>query len=207
MSEGLFQQYLSQVASRLRHDLKGGLITLKMGLESLPEEEGLKEPLLEKATELVDLSDKLILLLRMGEMKKSEVRPSSLFRQAANQLEDRYPPLKIKLKDESGEGRWLVDPDAVTYALLELAENAKLAGAATMSLEVAESGTVTVTNDGEAFPDEMERLQQLGQSGWERSGLGLSIVESCMQQHQGEFSLERETSGRPRCTLKFGLDR
>ena len=54
--EDSFQSFLSKIASRLRHDLKGGLITLKMGLESLSDEEGLKPLLLDKAQELVDLS-------------------------------------------------------------------------------------------------------------------------------------------------------
>ena len=95
MEDGEFQIFLSKVASRLRHDLKGGLITLKMGLESLPDEEALKPLLLEKSQELVDLSDKLVLLLRMGQLTPQRVGPASLFQQAANQAQNLFSPLEV----------------------------------------------------------------------------------------------------------------
>ena len=206
MTDFSFQHYLSQVASRLRHDLKGGLITLKMGLESLPDEESLKELLLEKSAELVDLSDKLILLLRMGELVRSEVRPTSLFQQIANQVEDRFPPLKVDLSTENCDKKWSVDPDAVTYAVLELAQNALLAKANTLKIKVEPDGRVFVSNDGEVLPSDLERLTQLGQSSWGRSGLGLSVVESCLQQHGGHYELGSAEDGSTQAVLTFRLD-
>lgn len=194
---GEFQVFLSQVASRLRHDLKGGLITLKMGLESLPEEEALKPLLLEKSQELVELADKLVLLLRMGGMSRQRVRPQSLFQQAAGQAEDLYAPLQVRV--ESGEGLeefWSVDPDAVTYAVLEICQNSQLAGAGEVVIRVAPGGAVFLSDNGSGGEVEAPMtLTRVGESRWGRGGLGLAVVQRCMEEHGGTLTLRPETDG------------
>ena len=211
MSRPSFQQYLSQIASRLRHDLKGGLITLKMGLESLDDGESLKPLLMEKTQEMVDLSDKLILILRMGELKPQTVGPASLFQHAARQISDLFPKLDPQVELSEGLGRWMVDPDAVNYALLELAQNATLAGAGSVKIKVEESenkGVVRFVDDGGGFPEDrtVDELMTLGQSGWNRSGLGLSVVESCLSQHGGQLAINRDSSGRTSIEMIFPLE-
>jgi signal transduction histidine kinase len=213
MSDPSFQRYLSQVASRLRHDLKGGLITLKMGLESLGDGEDLKPLLLEKTDELVELSDKLVLLLRMGELAKVKTNPQSLFRHAASRAEELFPPLKVEVIPSDGESdRWEVDPDAVTYAVLELAQNASLARAQklTIRMDSNQKGRVSVTDDGtglsDGSPEAVQGLLELGRSGWNRSGLGLSIVEGCMRGHGGSFRLDAGENGEVDAALEFELE-
>lgn len=190
-----FQQYLSKIASRMRHDLKGGLLTLKMGVESLDDEETLKPLLLEKAEELVQLSDKLVLLLRMGETKRTWIGVGGLSRHILSQVNEKFGGLEIELRLEGDEQRWFVDPDALTYAVLELVQNSLRAGAGrlVLSLGMDDSGRglVGLQDDGqglrEAGDEELTRLRDFGQSGWGRTGLGLSIVEGCALSHQGEL--------------------
>lgn len=198
--EDSFQSFLSKIASRLRHDLKGGLITLKMGLESLSDEEGLKPLLLDKAQELVDLSDKLVLLLRMGQLERKDVQPSALFQAAAQQAENLYSPLKVKVKAERGLERWRVDPDALTFAVLELCQNAKLAGAEDVLVTVSsegDQGTATVWDNGGGLPTDrsFDELTEVGVSGWERSGLGLAVARSCALNHGGSLTSPGEDEG------------
>jgi signal transduction histidine kinase len=198
MEGGEFQTFLSQVASRLRHDLKGGLITLKMGLESLPDEEALKPLLLEKSQELVDLSDKLVLLLRMGQLVPQKVRPTSLFQQAAIQAQNLYSPLEVVVQAEEGlESSWWVDPDAVTYAVLEICQNSLLAGAKRIEVHLQPGGQVSVRDDGHGVKEgaDSEKLTQVGVSFWDRSGLGLAVVERCMEEHSGSVELEAGETG------------
>lgn len=196
MNGGEFQAFLSQIASRLRHDLKGGLITLKMGLESLPEEEALKPLLLEKSQELVDLSDKLVLLLRMGQLNRQSVRPASLFQQAATQAESLYGPLQVSIiLSPELEESWSVDPDAVSYAVLEICQNSMLAGSGKVVLELHPGGVVSLSDNGQGLEGDSSELTQVGVSHWGRSGLGLAVAERCMIEHGGELSLNPGNGG------------
>ena len=211
MSAPGFEQCLSQVASRLRHDLKGGLITLKMGLESLDDEEALKPLLLEKTEELVDLSDKLVLLLRMGELRKASINPRALLQQVRGHIEDRFPTLQVSLDLDEDLANWDLDPDALTYAFLELAQNATLAGANTLFISSRQEdgwGLVRVGNDGSAVAEDVEPeyLLQLGHSLWQRSGLGFSVVDGCVRGHGGKFVLELDDQRRLCSSMQFGLE-
>ena len=198
MEGGEFQSFLSKVASRLRHDLKGGLITLKMGLESLPDEEALKPLLLEKSQELVDLSDKLVLLLRMGQLAPQKVRPTSLFQQAANQAQNLFSPLEVVVEAADGlEDSWRVDPDAVTYAVMEICQNSHLAGAKRVQVHLRPGGLVSLSDDGQGLGEgvDTDKLAQVGVSSWDRSGLGLAVVERCMEEHSGKVELAPGETG------------
>lgn len=204
-----FSNFLSSVASRLRHDLKGGLITLKMGLEALPEGEELKPLLLERTEQLVGLSDKLVILLRMGQMSPRPTRLSALLGEFRSQTRDRFPGLTVDLPTDLVVERPEVDGDALIFALLELAENAQLAGATALSLRTeASSGgfILEVCDNGEGVlaSDTTESLSILGYSRWERSGLGLSIVRRCAKGHGGDLDLARGAQGGTRAFLKLG---
>lgn len=192
----------------MRHDLKGGLLTLKMGLESLEDEQSLKPLLLEKTQELVELSDKLILLLRMGELNPQPVRPISLLKHAAKQAGELYPDLKVHVVGSEELDRWTVDPDAVTYAVIEVAQNAVWAKADELRIEFSESdgvGVVELRDNGDGFSSErtLEELFQLGQSSWGRAGLGLSIVESCMVGHGGALKVNEVGGDHTEIRLSF----
>jgi two-component system osmolarity sensor histidine kinase EnvZ len=192
-----FAGFLSAVASRLRHDLKGGLITLRMGLEALPDEEDLKPLLVERALHLESLSDKLVLLLRMGEMRSEAVRLSALLGEFRGRVADRFPALRLALPSDLGEARPRVDGDALVYALVEIAENASLAGAQSLRVQAVVQGdqvTLTMTDDGGgAEPGDLADLQAallpLGVSRWGRSGLGLAIADRCARGHGGALTL------------------
>lgn len=182
-----------------------------MGLESLNDEEALKPLLMEKAQEMVELSDKLILILRMGELKPQSVGPESLFQHSARQMSDLFPELQTHVELDGTLGRWSVDPDAVNYALLELAQNATLAGADSVKIVVGETekkGVVHFIDNGRGFPDDrsVEELMTLGQSGWNRSGLGLSVVESCLSQHGGQLAVGTDPSGHTSIEMIFCLE-
>lgn len=205
-----FAAFLAAVASRLRHDLKGGLITLRMGLEALPEEEDLKPLLLERALHLESLSDKLVLLLRMGTMRPERVRLSALLGEFRGRVADRFPALALSLPSELGEARPQVDGDALVYALVELAENSHLAGASELRVEATVDGSqvcLSLSDNGsgpaaEDAADPGAAWLPLGVSRWGRSGLGLAIAEMCARGHAGSLAI---TAGSPGLSVELRL--
>ncbi len=204
-----FASFLSGVASRLRHDLKGGLITLRMGLEALPDEEELKPLLLERAQHLEGLADKLVLLLRMGQMRRQPTRLSALLGEFRSQANDRFPLLEIELPSNFSSERPEVDGDALIFSLLEVAENAQLAGASHLKLTAenrSDELLLELRDNGEgiAASDTTDGLAALGFSRWERAGLGLSIVRRCAQGHGGDFSIRGNSDRGATVTMDLG---
>lgn len=208
-----FAAFVSGVASRLRHDLKGGLITLRMGLEALPDEEDLKPLLVERALHLEALSDKLVLLLRMGEMRPEPVRLSALLGEFRGRVADRFPGLALSFPSDIADARPSVDGDALVYALTEIAENAHLAGATTLEVSASVGPgplTLTLTDDGKGpeandAGDLHAAFLPLGVSRWGRSGLGLPIAERCARGHGGSLSLAHSPPGKGlRVVLELG---
>ncbi len=198
-----FVGFLSGVASRLRHDLKGGLITLRMGLEALPDEEELKPLLVERASQLEGLADKLVLLLRMGEMKPEAVRLPALLGEFRRRAADLFPDLQLILPDDLGSDRSMLDADAVLYALTEIAENARLAGSdhltvsgivseGLVELALEDNGSGLLESD---LADPLATLSPLGISRWGRSGLGIAIIERCAKGHGGYLALTPASEG------------
>lgn len=204
MPTDVFAEILSEVASRLRHDLKGGLITLRMGLEALPEEEELKPHLVERTEQLESLADKLVLLLRMGRLKPHPVRLTALCAELRQRLQERFPQLALEISCPPGDSKPALDSDALFVAMIELAENAVLGGAQTLAVEVAldedallwelcdDGGGMTVTAGAELTG----LLVPLGSSFWGRSGLGLAIVDCCVRGHGGELSVQSGAKGK-----------
>lgn len=204
-----FSGFLSGVASRLRHDLKGGLITLRMGLEALPEEEELKPLLIERTQHLEGLADKLVLLLRMGQMQPRATRLSALLGEFRRQAGDRFPEIEIQVDTEASSERPNLDGDALIYALLELVENAVLAGATELRLlaqESAEGWTFSVTDNGKGLlsTDTVGSLSELGFSRWERPGLGLAIARRYVQAQGGDLALSLSPHGGASVVLHLG---
>ena len=206
-----FSGFLSGVASRLRHDLKGGLITLRMGLEALPEEEELKPLLIERTQHLEGLADKLVLLLRMGQMQPRATRLSALLGEFRRQAGDRFPEIEIEIEidTEASSERPNLDGDALIYALLELAENAVLAGATELRLlaqESAEGWNFSVTDNGKGLlsTDTVGSLTELGFSRWERPGLGLAIARRYAQAQGGDLALSLSPHGGASVVLHLG---
>lgn len=200
-----FQVFISSVASRLRHDLKGGLISLRLGLDAISDEEALKPLLVEKAQAMETLADKLILLLRMGELRPASHRLSALLGETRRRVGERNGELQLEFTCDE-EARWEVDGDALIYALCELAENSMLAGASKVTLEV-EGDTISLQDDGSGPQLEAEetlgRLCEVGLSRWERSGIGLSIAQQCAVGHGGDLTLSQPETGGFRVELRF----
>lgn len=195
-TEESLDSYLGGVASRLRHDLKGGLITLRMGLEALSDDEDLKPLLLERAQFLEGLADKLTLLLRMGQITLEPVRLSALLSEFRTQANARFPDLEVLLPDNLTGLKPEIDGEALIFALLELAENAQIAGATRLELQVrpaAESWVLEIRDNGQGLSESddqsTKRLATLGHSGWGRSGLGLSVAQRCALGHGGDLSI------------------
>lgn len=200
MKTAEFDGFLSGVASRLRHDLKGGLITLRMGLEALPDEEELKPLLVERALHLEALSDKLVLLLRMGQMNPQPVRLSALMGEFRTRVSDLYPHLTVCLSSLPADLKPSLDGDALVYTMMEIAENAHLAGARQLAVEASleDDGQLQLTfaDDGTGVEQQdPAALAPLGVSGWGRSGLGLAIAQRCVQGHGGRMELLSRGSG------------
>lgn len=211
VEESEFSIFLSSVASRLRHDLKGGLISLRMGLEALETEDDLKPILLERAADLESLADKMVSLLRMGHLKPHPTRMSAVLADWKNRVAERWPDLEVELLGDFSEDRPNVDGDALVLALCELAENAQLAGSSRVEVHKTEQGSgleLVFDDDGPGFsdvasaPDLTAFWCELGRSDWQRSGIGLSIVERCALAHEGGFALaNRQDKGGARVTI------
>ncbi len=205
VAETEFSAFLSSVASRLRHDLKGGLISLRMGLEALESEDDLKPLLLERVSDLEDLADKMVSLLRMGQLQNQPTRLSAVLADWRNRVGERWPDLEFAIRGDFSEDRPSIDGDALVLALCELAENAHHAGA--KRLEVHRGAQIDelsliVEDDGPGFENSKPEQNltscwcALGRSTWQRGGLGLSIVERCALAHKGQIALtNREGSG------------
>lgn len=200
MEESDFIKLVASIASRLRHDLKGGLISLRMGLQALADEEDLKALLIERTEALEALADKLISLLRMAKVNPKPVALLALLGEFKLRAKERFPDLEIELPQSYGV-RPALDSDALLYALLEVAENSSLAGAKHLRLSssLGENALkLTLVDDGPGFAFDASRstlsdLSEVGCSGWGRSGLGLAIVRACILSHGGDISFTQDS--------------
>lgn len=201
MSSIDFAAVVSEVSGRLRHDLKGGLITLRMGLEALSDEEELKPHLLERTEHLETLADKLILLLRMGQMRPYPVRVSALLGEFRSRVAERFPTFELELVNGCDDLKPELDSDAVLLAWMELVENAVLAQATKLVLKASLSDEVlnfeaSDNGVGVKSEDSLEQLTTLGVSHWQRPGLGLAIVDGCVRGHLGGLLVEPGAQGK-----------
>lgn len=193
-----FQVFISSVASRLRHDLKGGLISLRLGLEAISDEEALKPLLIERAQAMETLADKLVLLLRMGELKPEPHRLSALLGELKRRVNEQHASLELHIDCDLEGEKWLVDGDALIYALFELAQNSVLAKAGRLEIRQQGKQLIVADDGGGASEQDREnpnRLCELGLSRWERSGLGLSIAQQCALGHGGSLQVECSEPG------------
>lgn len=206
-----FETFLAQVSSRLRHDLKGGLITVRMGLEGIDDDD-IKPLLVEKLVELESLSDKLVKLLRMGSFQQTQIRTSAMMADLESWVQTHLPALTLSMAGLDSVPVWNCDVDAVLMAFVELLENSQRAQAKNCHFEFSkEMGWVKirVTDDGvglgvsDSLDQESlsDKLCELGFSHWDSTGLGLSVVRQCVLGHGGTIEHRFEEGSRRLCTL------
>ncbi len=188
--------FSNALASRLRHDLKGGLISLRLGLEALSDEEDLKELLIDSALRVEKLADKLIALIRVGALKRDRVGLPALVSELAQRVNAHFPQLQLKGFQTSQAERLWVDVEALWLALREVAENSTAAGAKCLELSIQASPERCVfefTDDGVSSavhraPDEPSPTSDQAASS---CGLGLEVVRRCARFHGGEMTFTK----------------
>ncbi len=189
---------LQFLASRLRHDLRGPLLSIRMGLELLEVKEE-QAPLLNSMVEQVEGAEKLVGALvdlaAVQSPRKERYRGAPVLRQVVmdRHLED-FEDVEFEL-----EG----DRDQLIMILGRLVENARLAGAERVGLKVAlqpKQVSIAVHDDGPGF-DDVEKALRMGCSTWGRPGLGLAIVESAAAALDGKLKLDSSPLGGASATL------
>lgn len=191
---------LQFLASRLRHDLRGPLLSLRMGLELLEVKDG-QEALLNSMLEQVDGAERLVGALvdlaAVQSPRAERYRAAPVLRQVVvdHQLEE-LEELEFEL---------LGDRDQLIMILGRLVENARLAGAERVGLKVElqpKRVSIGVHDDGPGYQDPDKALQ-MGTSTWGRSGLGLAIVDSAARALGGRLELGVSPFGGASATLNL----
>lgn len=171
-----------ELAATFRHDLKGGLISLRMGLESLEDEVDLKPLLLQTQSQVERLADQLLGLLRTESLMPSAISCRALLNELASRLQTHYPELGIELAEPSDPVRLTVDTEALWMAYREAVENAIVQGATRLVLS-AEPGR------GSAVLRLSDNGRGLEGSADGPRGLGSHLIGRCLQAHGGSARL------------------
>ncbi len=176
------------LASTFRHDLKGGLISLRMGLESLEDEVDLKPLLLQTQSQVERLADQLLGLLRTESLMRTPISCGALLNELTSRLQTHYRDLHIEQAKPSAPLRLSVDTEALWMAFREAAENAIAQEATRLVLSVepaGESALLRLSDNGrglEGAPSDEE-------------GLGSHLIGRCLHAHGGSARLVENRLG------------
>ncbi len=185
---------LTQLAPKLRHDLRGPLINLRLGLQLLEvgeENQEILESLFQEVDKAESLVNKLVDLAAAESPKLATVRMGAVVHQFASERE-----VHLGLVEES-----IVETDAdLSLKLLGyLLENAHQAGAKMVRVSLTEGeGQVRLTmeDDGEGISAEiLPKVSEPGFSTRALNGLGLAIAAAFARSHGGRLELSLSELG------------
>lgn len=186
---------LSELASRLRHDLRGPLLNIRMGLQLVKEGQGGAD-LLEQLLGQVDRAERLVELLvdyaGAEDPRLVTVRLGPVLHQLSHEfaaLELDVEPCQPVAID--------VDQELRVYGLL--LENARRAAGETGRVRVSlravgEEQEVRVEDSGPGIPEEdREKVLAPFYSTWGGAGLGLAVASRVAEARGGRLWIEDST--------------
>jgi two-component system, OmpR family, sensor kinase len=200
------------LASNAAHELRTPLATMRLRLQTVldrTQDAGTREEIrtaVESLDQLRRRTEKLLQLSRAEAGAALAREPVELGHLAAAVAQDFWADpavlarLRLELPDEDVMA--LGDYDSLAIALRNLVENAvRHAGGANIFISVEQPATVRVRDDGPGVSAENLHLlqhrhvrQSHESSGY---GLGMSIVSTIVQRHEGEVQLASPPSGYP----------
>lgn len=181
---------LQKLAPKLRHDLRGPLLNIKMGLQLLEgdgENAELVSSLLGELDRAQQLVGKLVDLAAAEAPKKVGLRLAPVVHQFATESQAEVG----QIDDLTIAG----DPDLVLKTLVYLGDNATQAGADKVLVELVDEGTaarLTVEDSGPGLEEELwAKVLEPGFSTRARNGLGLAITRTVCESHGGSLEIGR----------------
>lgn len=184
---------LSQLASRLRHDLRAPLVNIRLGLQMLEDDPEDRRALVARLVEQVDRAERLVELLvdyaGASEPHLVRVRLGPVL----HQLRAEFPRVEMEL-DEAAAVPIDIDQELRLYHLL--LENAQRAAGdqGRVRLRLRNLGDrleVRVEDSGPGITDaDRDRIFEPFVSTWSGTGLGLAVARRAVEARGGSLRAE-----------------
>lgn len=202
---------LGLLAGTAAHDISTPLTNLAVILDDwldlgLPDQAEQKRQILLMQEAVSTCRESLTQMLAMGGRSRMEeahaTDPLDLVREVCAQWQARYPEVEMIYRDKrTGEGAILADL-LLTKALANLLDNAREAGAKTITLSVEDEGkgvVIRIQDDGTGFPESVLQgiVPQASEKGASDGshGLGLFLVRSALRRMGGAMRLSNRQDG------------
>jgi len=205
---------VGELSSSIVHEMRNPLSTVKINLQALRkkvEQDETHRELAELAlTQVLRLENMASDLLGYGKPLEIHPEPVTLASVAKDvlaifQKELEGKNLSIKIQDQSGEARFMADPEQIRRCLTNLISNAIQASpkdgeiilASQIFPETPEKISISVMDNGEGIPESyLNRLFQPFFTTHETgTGLGLANVKKIVEYHQGTVSADNRAEG------------
>lgn len=181
----------------LVHDLKAPLTTIE-GLASLTKLITLDPKVIEYQGKICSSSEKMSVMISeiLYEEKKSFVETDSLMKMALANIQGLKHYDCIAYVNTCGQSLVRVNKIRMVRAIVNIIQNALAAIGENgkISISVNKKGRLIefkIIDNGKGInPEELERIWEIGYSGNQSTGMGLSFVRSVVNNHEGEISIE-----------------
>ncbi len=201
--------YIRQFATHVSHEFKTPLTSIQGAAELLLDHEEMTDEERKKfLTNIINDSDRLeSLVKRLLELARADnIAPSaevSHLKSVLDRLSRRYGPQGLAINDKSsGAHALIISQDCLEDILSNLFDNSLQHGATEASVSVTpgyDRSTIVVSDNGNGISDANKekifspffttRREQGG------TGLGLGIVKSLVEAHDGSIALSQNTNG------------
>jgi two-component system sensor histidine kinase HydH len=188
---------IGEMSAVLAHEIRNPLASLKGNAQllarSLPEGEKPRAKamrVVDEAVRLEALTNDLLEFARAGELKREEVDPAALLRQAAAAVDER-----IAVDSAGAPALWPLDGERMRQVLTNLLENAVQAGGPDVIASVSRQDrrlVFVVRDRGEGIPeDELGKIFEPFYTRRTRgTGLGLAVAKRLVELHGGTITAE-----------------
>ncbi len=196
---------LGQMSAVLSHEIRNPLASLKGNAQLLaswlPAGERTRakaDRVVEEATRLEALSNDLLDFVRTGQLRRAEVAPAAVLRDAVAGQD-------VTIDDAAAPARWSLDPERMRQVLTNLIENALAAGGP-VTARVAQEGqaclfSVTDHGPGIAEADLPHLFEPFFTRRTRGTGLGLAVARQIVERHGGVIAARNQPGGGARFTV------
>ena len=190
---------LGQMSAILAHEIRNPLASLKGNAQLLaswlPAGERTRakaDRVVEEATRLEALSNDLLDFVRTGQLRRAEVAPAAVLRDAVAGQD-------VTIDDAAAPARWSLDPERMRQVLTNLIENALAAGGP-VTARVAQEGqaclfSVTDHGPGIAEADLPHLFEPFFTRRTRGTGLGLAVCKRLVELHGGTLTATNPDGG------------